>query len=82
MQQNSECKFCRTFACVYMFLLNLNDFTTVNFNKITIIIVKRFKILTNTIIVASGEVIQSPKSLRLRLSEYRLIITSPSVTNC
>ena len=32
-----------------MFLFNFNDFTTLDFNKITLIIVKHFKILTNTI---------------------------------
>ena len=33
-------------------------------------------------LVASGPVITSLYSLRLRLSEYRLVITSTSVTNC
>jgi hypothetical protein len=33
-------------------------------------------------LVASGSVITSLYSLRLRLSEYRLVITSPSATNC
>ena len=32
-----------------VFLFNFNDFTTVNCNKITFIIGKHFKILTNTI---------------------------------
>ena len=33
-------------------------------------------------LVASGSVITSLYSLRLRASEYRLVITSPSATNC
>ena len=33
-------------------------------------------------LVASGSVITSLYSLRLRLGEYRLVITSPLVTNC
>ena len=49
MQQNSECEFCRIFVWVFMFLFNFNDFTTLNFDKITPIIVKHFTILTNTI---------------------------------
>ena len=59
-----ECKFCQIFACVFMFLFNLNDLTTVNFNKITLTIVKHFKILTNTI-------------SRLRLDNSKPIVTSP-----
>ena len=46
--QNSECEFCQTFAFVVMFLLNFEDFTTLNYNKITLIIGKHFEILTNT----------------------------------
>ena len=64
MQQNSECEFCRTFACAFMFLFNFNDFITVNFDKITLIIGKNFKILTNTI-------------SRLRLGDSKPIVTSP-----
>ena len=55
MQQGSECEFCRTFACVFMFLFNFNDFTTLNFNKITLIIVKHFQILTNRIVITGLE---------------------------
>ena len=66
MQQNSECEFCRTFSCVFMFLLNLNDFTTVNLNKSTLIIGKHFKILTNRI---SRLRLADSKPIRLRLSD-------------
>ena len=48
-----------------VFLFHFNDFTTVNFNKITFIIGKHFKILTNTI-------------SRLRLGDSKPIVTSPS----
>ena len=65
MQQNSECEFCRTSLAYSVFLFNFNDFTTMNFNKITLIIVKHFKILTNTI-------------SRLRLGDSKPIVTSPS----
>ena len=65
MQQNSECESCRTFACVFSVLFNFDGFTTVNFNKITFIIGKPFKIFTNTI-------------SRLRLGDSKIIVTSPS----
>ena len=48
-----------------VFLFNFNDFTTVNFNKITFIIGKHSKILTNTI-------------SHLRLGDSKPIVTSPS----
>ena len=57
------------FASVFMFFFNFNDLTTVNFNKITLIIIKHSKILTNTI-------------SRLRLGDSKPIVTSPSATNC
>ena len=44
-----------------VFLFNFNDFKTVNFNKITFIICKQFKILTN-------------KISRLRLGDSRNIL--------
>ena len=65
MQQNSECEICRTSLANSVFLFNFNDLTTVNFNKITLIIVKHFKILTNTI-------------SRLRLGDSKPIVTLPS----
>ena len=65
MQQNNDYEFCRTFACVFMFLLTFNDFSFVNFDKITLIFGKHFKMLTNTI-------------SRLRLCDSKCIVTSPS----
>ena len=65
MEQNSECKFCRTSLAYSVFLFSFNDLTTVNFNKMTLIIVKHFKILTNII-------------SRLRLGDSKPIVTSPS----
>ena len=65
MQQNSECEFCWTSLAYSVFLFNFNDFASMNFNKITLIIVKHFKILTNTI-------------SRLRLGDSKPIVTSPS----
>ena len=64
MQQNRECEFCRT-SLAYFFFFNFNDLTTMNFNKITLIIVKHSTILTNTI-------------NRLRLGDSKPIVTSPS----
>ena len=58
MPQNSECEFCRNSLAYSMFFFNFNDLTTVNFNKITITIVKHFKVLTHTII-CPGEMITS-----------------------
>ena len=65
MQQNSECKFFSTSLAYSVFFFNFNDLTTVNLNKITLTIVKHFKILTNT-------------TSRLRLGDSKPIVISPS----
>ena len=59
-------------------------FPEVNFYKVVLIFfVNTWKFMLKQL-VASGSVITSLHiySLRLRLSEYRLVITSPSATNC
>ena len=62
-------------SLAYFVLLNFYDFTTVNLNKITSIIGKQFKILTNTItLIRIGD--------SKHIVTYRLVITSPSATNC
>ena len=59
----ANANFVRLSLAYSVFLFNFNDFTTVNFNKITFIICKHFKILTNTI-------------SRLRLGDSKTIVTS------
>ena len=64
MQQNSECNSGLSLA-YSVFLFNLNDVTTVNFNNITFIVGKHFKILTNTISrLIVKEAVQSLLSMR------------------
>jgi hypothetical protein len=55
------------YACISSFIYKQNFFNTE-------IILKQ--------LVASGSVMTSLYSIRLRLSEYRLVINSPSATNC
>jgi hypothetical protein len=64
-----------------LFIVKINVFE-VNFYKVVwIIFVNTWKFILKQL-VASGSVITSLYSLRLRLSEYMLVITSPSATNC
>ena len=60
----ANAKFVELSLAYSVFLFNFNDFTNVNCNKITLIIGKHFKILTNTI-------------SRLRLGNFKPIVTSP-----
>jgi hypothetical protein len=66
-----------------LFIVKINLFE-VNFYKVVwIIVCKHLEIYTKTISrLRLGDYKPILYSLRLRLSEYRLVITSPSATNC
>ena len=49
---------------IYVFVTDFNDFASVNFNKITLIIAKHLQIFTNTI-------------SRFKLGDSKPIVTSP-----
>ena len=51
------------------------------YKVVLIFFVNTWKFILKQLVV-SGSVITSLCSLRLRLSEYKLVITSPSATNC